>query len=278
MTMDPGVSLGTFTDAIAAQDAAGTVNGVAFTSSSNTVTSAISGVTLNLMGTTPSAPLTLTVDPARVDPDAIVTKVKTFVTAYNDVISTLTDKTTEKTVQNPTTDDDRIKGALFGDSTLTNLLNQLRQGMQNPITGLSSGKNIMNYAGLSTGPVGQAYTTDSASGKLVLDESKLRSSIAAGTADIKSLFMSNGATDGVKGLMQRVSDVAFNATRTNGSLAAAITGTTADSQDITNSINAMQLLLDQREQAMKTQFTAMETALSNLKAMQSSLSSYSSSS
>ncbi|HEY1323416.1 MAG TPA: flagellar filament capping protein FliD, partial [Streptosporangiaceae bacterium] len=94
----------------------------------------------------------------------------------------------------------------------------------------------------------------------------------------KSLFMSNGATDGVKGLMQRISDVAFNATRTNGSLAAAITGTTADSQDITNSINAMQLLLDQREQAMKTQFTAMETALSNLKAMQSSLSSYSSSS
>src|SRR4029079_1618395 len=87
MTMDPGVSLGTFTDAIAAQDAAGTVNGVAFSSSSNTVTSAISGVTLNLMGTTPSAPLTLTVDPARVDPDAIVGKVKTFVTAYNDVIS-----------------------------------------------------------------------------------------------------------------------------------------------------------------------------------------------
>ncbi len=193
MTMDSGVSLGTFTDAIAAQDAAGTVNGVAFSSATNTVTSAISGVTLSLQGTTPSAPITLTVDPARVDPDAIVTKVKTFVTAYNDVIQTLTDKTTEKSVQNPTTDDDRIKGALFGDSTLTGLLNQLRQGMQNPISGLSTGKNIMNYAGLSTGAVGQAYTADSASGKLVLDETKLRSSIAAGTADIKSLFASNGA-------------------------------------------------------------------------------------
>ena len=37
MTIDPGVSLGTFTDAIAAQDAAGTVNGTAFTSATNTV-------------------------------------------------------------------------------------------------------------------------------------------------------------------------------------------------------------------------------------------------
>src|SRR5262249_3630878 len=155
-----------------------------------TVTTAIAGVTLSLQGTTPSAPITLTVDPARVDADAIVTKVKTFVTAYNDVIQTLTDKTNEKTVQNPTTDDDRIKGALFGDSTLTNLLNQLRTGMQNPIGGLGVGKNIMSYVGLSTGPVGQAYTTDSSSGKLTLDETKLRSAIAAGTADIKSLFAS----------------------------------------------------------------------------------------
>ena len=73
-------------------------------------------------------------------------------------------------------------------------------------------------------------------------------------------------------------DTTFNATRTNGTLAAAITGTSSESQDITNSINAMQLLLDQREEALKTQFTAMETALSNLKAMQSSLASYSPSS
>jgi flagellar hook-associated protein 2 len=271
MTMDAGVSLGTFTDAIAASDAAGTVNGVGFTSSSNTVTSAIAGVTLNLQGTTPSAPITLTVDPARVDADDIVNKVKTFVSAYNDVIQELNDKTNEKSVINPTTDEDRVKGALFGDPTLTGLLNQLRTGMQNPVTGLSTGKNIMDYVGLSTGAVGQAYTSDSVSGKLVLDENQLRTSLANGTADIKALFAANGATDDVDGLMQRMSDISFNATRTNGTLQAAVQGSTAESQDITDSINAMQLLLDQREQTLKTQFTAMETALSNLKSMQSSL-------
>src|SRR4051812_44164494 len=116
MTSSAGVSLGTFDDAIAAQDASGTINGNPFTSSSNTVTSAISGVTLNLLGTTPTEPLTLTVDPQRVDTDTIVSKVKTFVSAYNDVISLLQSKTTEKTVQNPKTDDERIQGAMFGDT------------------------------------------------------------------------------------------------------------------------------------------------------------------
>src|SRR5262249_33015404 len=211
ITPSAGVSLGTFDNPIPAQDAAGTINAIGFSSTSNTVTSAIAGVTLNLLGTTPTAPLTLTVDPARVDSDAIVTKVKTFVAAYNDVISTLQSKITEKSVQNPTTDDDRVKGAMFGDTTLTNLLDQLRTGLMNPVSGLAAGKNIRTYPGLSPGAVGQAYPTDSASGKLVLDETQLRSSLAAGTADIKSLFNANGGSDSVDGFMQRISDIAFNA-------------------------------------------------------------------
>ena len=97
----------------------------------------------------------------------------------------------------------------------------------------------MNYAGLSTGAVGQAYTTDRPpAARPGRDQAALP--IAAGTTDIKSLFASNGATGDIDGLMQRVSDTAFNATRPTARWRAAITAARPQSQDITNSINAMQ--------------------------------------
>jgi flagellar hook-associated protein 2 len=252
---------------VAGRDATGTIDGNAFTSASNQVTSAISGVTLNLTAQTSTDGVTLTVNPAQVDNAAITAKVQTFVTAYNDVLKTATDELNEKKIVNPQTDDDRLKGAMFGDQRLQSLVDSLRDAFISPVSGLTGASSIANFAGLSTGAAGQGDTT----GQLTLDTTKLTAALAGGSDAIKSLFMNSTGTSATNGLMQRVSDLSWNAVKSDGTITSAIAGTTQSSKDLQTSIDAMQTNLDQRTLTLKNEFTAMETALSNLKAMQAQM-------
>jgi len=63
-----------------------TVDGVPFSSSTNTVTGAIQGVTLSLVSQAPGDPVQLTVGP---DQNQITNAVNNFVSAYNTVVSTI---------------------------------------------------------------------------------------------------------------------------------------------------------------------------------------------
>ena len=74
---------------LAGQDAQLTVDGVAHTSASNRVADAIPGVSLDLRGTTAGTPVTVTSDPAGVDADAVISKAKAFVAAYNGTVDAL---------------------------------------------------------------------------------------------------------------------------------------------------------------------------------------------
>ena len=100
-----GASAIGLTTQVTGTNATGTIDGNAFSSSSNQVTSAISGVTLNLTAATGPDGVNLTVNPNQVDNAAITTKVQDFVKAYNDVIKTATDEMSEKKVINPQTDE-----------------------------------------------------------------------------------------------------------------------------------------------------------------------------
>jgi flagellar hook-associated protein 2 len=264
-----GASVIGLTSQVAGTDASGTIDGNAFTSASNQVTSAISGVTINLTAATGPTGVTLTVNPSQVDNAAITSKVQDFVKAYNDVIKTATDELNEKKVINPKNDDDRLKGALFGDSRLQSLVDSLRSSFINPVSGLSGAQSIASFAGLSTGAVGAGDTT----GQLTLDTTKLTAALAGGSDALKSLFMSSTGTSASNGLMQRISDVSWNAVKSNGTIANAISGRTSHAKDLQASIDAMTATLQQRADQLKAQFTAMETALSNLKAMQAQMAS-----
>ena len=142
-------------------DASGTIDGTAFTSASNTVTSAIQGVSLNLTTATGPDGVALTVNPSQVDTASIVSKVQAFVTAYNAVISTASAEVAEKTVVNPTSQADILKGAMFGDSRLQSIIDSLRSAMIAPVSGLSGSQSIASFAGLSTGAYGSGDTRDS---------------------------------------------------------------------------------------------------------------------
>ena len=262
-----GASAIGLTPQVVGTDASGTIDGNAFTSASNQVTSAISGVTLNLTAATGPDGVALTVNPSQVDNASITSKVQDFVKAYNDVIKTATDELNEKKIVNPQNDDDRLKGAMFGDSRLSSLIDSLRNAFISPVSGLTGSQSIASFAGLSTGAYGQGDTT----GQLTLDTTKLTAALAGGSDAIKQLFMSSTGTSASSGLMQRVSDLSWNAVKSNGTIANAILGTSQQSKDLQTSIDSMTAVLQQRADTLKAQFTAMETALSNLKAQQSQL-------
>jgi flagellar hook-associated protein 2 len=262
-----GASAIGLTPQVTGSDATGTIDGNAFSSSSNQVTSAISGVTLNLTAATGPDGISLTVNPNQVDNAAITTKVQDFVKAYNDVIKTATDEMNEKKVINPQTDDDRLKGAMFGDSRLQSLVDSLRDAFISPVSGLTGAQSIASFAGLSTGAFGSGDTT----GQLTLDTTKLTAALAGGSDAVKSLFMSSTGSSATNGLMQRVSDLSWNAVKSDGTIANAILGTNTHAKDLQTSIDAMTATLQQRADTLKAQFTAMETALSNLKAMQAQM-------
>lgn len=156
-----------------AQDATLTVNGIAVTKSSNSISDVIEGVTFNLLKTTTAA-TTITVAH---DSAATTTAVQSFVKAYNELNKTLSDLTKYDAAT-------KKGGALQGDVTVLRLQSQLRSILNTPLS---------NTAGVLTNfsQIGISFQRD---GTLALDASKLSSAISSNFSDIASLFATTGAT------------------------------------------------------------------------------------
>ena len=112
-----------------AANAALTVDGIAITSSSNSVTGAITGVTLNLLATNTGAAASLNLAN---DTSGAKTKVLALVTAYNDVCDFL------KEVTDPKSTLATYGGTLAGNSSVAYIKTQLREMMIPGSTGDSS--------------------------------------------------------------------------------------------------------------------------------------------
>lgn len=159
------------TQSNAAQSAALSVNGIAISSTTNTVSEAIQGVTLNVckIGST-----TMTV--AR-NTASVQSSVNAFIKAYNDLNTTIK----SLTAYDPTT---QIGGPLLGDSSVRNIQNQVRSLL---------GTSVSNTSGSLTNltQIGITFQTD---GSLALDSTKLQSAISSNFNDIAGLFASMGDT------------------------------------------------------------------------------------
>lgn len=155
------------TQALAAQNANLTVNGIAITSASNTLTQAIPGVSLTLKSTTAST-TTLTV--AR-DTSAIGTGVAAFVDAYNALASQLKSRSAYGT-------NGQGAGALAGDGTLRLMQEQLRGIFNTPATGGTLTR---------LSEVGISFQRD---GSLKLDTVKLNNAVSTSFSDVSNLFTS----------------------------------------------------------------------------------------
>jgi flagellar hook-associated protein 2 len=158
------------TQAVAAQDAKLTVNGVAVTSGSNSVTGAIEGVSLTLAkaGTT-------TVTVGR-DAAGVTQAVQGFVKAYNDLDTLLGDLTKFDPQTNS-------GGLLLGDGTARAIQSQLRTALSSALSGRADTLRVLSQVGVS-------FQRD---GALALDGGKLSQALASDPAGVARLFASGGA-------------------------------------------------------------------------------------
>jgi len=180
---------------VAAQNATFKIDGVAISKSTNTITDAISGVTITLLK--PAATTTLAVTR---DTQTVQNSVQAFVKAYNDVNKVLSDSSAYNAATK--------KGAILqGDSAVRNIQNQIRGTLTSTLTGLSGNITALNQVGVS-------FQKD---GTLTLDSVKLQSAINGNFTDIAGLFAATGkATDSL------VQFAASNTATVPGSYAVAV--------------------------------------------------------
>jgi flagellar hook-associated protein 2 len=259
-----------FSETMAAQDAKYTLNGGAEQSSaSNTITNAIVGVSVTLKAPTTS-PASIVVGAPAPDTDAIQKKIQDLVDQYNSTVDFIHGKLTEKKVVNPTTDDDRAKGVLNGDSQLDGLLNSLRAAVGDLVQGRPNDMQALSQVGLSTGKTtgGGALDQDAIEGKLTLDTTKLADALSTRLSDVKALFSNATGTYATEGLAQRLHGVVDPWVVGSGTSSAIFDSRISSEQSMIDELvkqqSDMDVRLNDREAALRQKFTAMETALSQI--------------
>jgi flagellar hook-associated protein 2 len=159
-----------------AADASLVVDGIPVTSSSNTVSTAISGVTLNLLAGKPGTTLSLSVSP---DTAAVKGKISDFVDAYNSVAL----KINEQFFADKTTGQ---AGPLAGDSLVRSIQSTLQTTISAGVGGLSS-------SGITTlGALGLKLNGET--GLLDIDDAKLTAALTDHYDEVSRLFSPSGSS------------------------------------------------------------------------------------
>jgi flagellar hook-associated protein 2 len=244
-----------------ARNAKATLNGIEITSASNTLTNVVSGLTVNLLKTTPtttdangvtsSIPVQLSVTQ---DNDSVKTKINDFVTAYNDLNKFIAAQTKYDA-------ENKTAGKLQGDRTVIALQGQMRAIMAG-----SSGATSL-FSSLSE--IGIQVQKDGG-GTLQVKTSMLDNALA-NRADLRKLLASSDDTGtNTTGIAYRMKQLTSAVLGTDGSFE---TRTAGLKKTITNNdkrLDAMNERLDQTEKRLQTQYQTLDSNMSKL----NSLSSY----
>jgi len=234
---------------------------------SNVVENAIPGLRLTLKGVS-SSPVTVATTQPAVDLDAVATKIKALVDAYNTVVSSTRTELAEKRVPGATTSADLKTGQLFGDSGMTSMLSSLRTTMTKTLSGL--GLTGLADIGITL-PKAGASLEDAKAGKLVVDSDKLKTALANDYTKVKELFAGN--TSGTKGMTQVISDFVKGQTGTNGTITGRMKTDDDTLKGFTDQITSLNSRMADEQKRLKAQFAAMEAALNNSQTQQAWLTS-----
>ena len=234
-------------NAVNATDASVLINNIAVTSTTNTLDSAIPGVTVTLQQKDPTKTVVVSVDR---DDQNLSGRVNAFVSAFND-LATFADA--QATASNNGT-----VGAIGRDSVLRGLRSSLRDALLGA-----------HGAGAFTRlpEVGLGFTR---SGQLTLDQSQLTEALNSDPASVQSLFADS--TTGVFGSVNSLLDEYTNA---GGFLPDAQTRLSDEISRVGRQIDDMSAQLAVRRAALQQEFTAADQAMAQLNSQKTSLSSFS---
>ena len=227
-----------------ASDASFSVNGLDLSSPTNSVSSVIDGVDLELLAHTTDAFIEVSYDDT-----TIVQNVESFVSTYNDVISTIKTLTSYNA-------DTGVAGSLQGDSLSRALMSALRSNLFADVGGLTGTLKKLGDIGVELEPNGQVS----------LNTSTLNDLLASGRRqDVSELFSGSSSSstesDGVAGSLALLIS---SYTSESGS----ITSKTESLNEQITSIEGERIKLNERldnlEQRYYRQFNAMDALIAQL--------------
>ena len=241
-----------------AEDAVLSVDGMAMTSSSNRITDAIAGTTLELFTTTTGA---ANLDFSR-DTSSIKTKVQALVTAFNDANSML------GVVSDPKSTVETYGATLVGVSIVGSVRNQMRSLITSDSNSPSGGLTALRDIGLSI----------SKTGELELDATKLDSALTNKYDNVVTLLTSNREKQSTYSVLP--SGVAGEAVKKLTALLDTAAPLSSQSSNLTTKITSYKkelATLDTRMTELlaryNKQFAAMESMVGQTKSLQTNLKS-----
>jgi len=227
------------------KDTSLTVDGVPIDSSSNTVTTAIAGVTLNLLAET-SSPVTLQVGP---DTSQAATAINNFVSDYNTVISTISSAFSYNATAGTV-------GILMGDSSVEMVQSTLLSDVTASVSG-NGGVTSLASLGISM----------NADGTLTVDNSQLTGALASNFQAVQNFFQANST-----GFAQQFASDLTNLTDpTKGVIAVDLNGINSSVSSLQSEISDFEANLATEKQSLMTYYSNINATLQELPSMLSTV-------
>ncbi len=228
-----------FTRATTGADASLTVDGVPISSASDTVTGAISGVTLNLQSASPNETINLTLSP---DSNSIVNAVNQFVNDYNTLVTNVNSQFAYNSATN-------TAGVLQDDSSV--------QGLQSALL------NSTNYnSGASTDntltSLGISVNSD---GTLSLNAATLSSAVQTNNTAVTNFFQGSALNGFAASLTSALSTYTDP---TDGAFSVDLSSISSEYTDLTNQTATLELYLTSQQTILTTQYNNADILLQQL--------------
>lgn len=228
-----------------AKDALVKISGFEVSSATNVIGDAVEGVTINLLKAEVGVKTTLNVS---FDTASVTTRIQSFVTEYNNMQAAVSKLGSYDAAS-------KSAGPLLGDSLLRSIEQDMRRGLTNPVTGLTSDYTVLASIGITT----------TASGTLELDAAKLTKALDSDPDAVAHLF---GSENGVAARLYAQVDKRL---ASSGDLESRNTSLKRDLDQISDDKEAVALRVAQIEARYRKQFTALDSLLSQLQTTSSYL-------
>ena len=238
-------SLG-FTQSVQGEDASLTVDGIPIDSASNTVTGAISGVTLNLLGASSTTAVNLTVASNATDVSSAINQ---FVTDYNTAIGLLNAQFTVSSSTDSSGATTSGEGVLASDPTVRSLQSALESAINYIYTPTSGTTAVASLYDLGI--------TQGTDGTLSVDSTTLDNALANNATDVQNFF-EGAALNGFAASVNNEMDTYTNAA--TGAFKVDLSSISTQNSDLTTQIDNYE---SSYIAAQQTQLTAMYTRAEN---------------
>jgi flagellar hook-associated protein 2 len=245
LAFDPSAGILTMAQALAAANASASLNGLPISSSGNTLSEVLDGITLTL-GKVTAAPVQVDAKP---DDAAIRKALETFVTAYNDLNKLVTEQTKYDASS-------KTAGVLQGDSAAVSIRAQMRA--------LLAGNSGASAKFTRLAEVGLDVQSD---GSIKLDDGKLGNGIA-NLAEMAKLFSNNDLlTPANNGFAIRLRAFADQLLGVDGSISSRSEGLRKRidlNQDRQERLNDRIAMIEKR---LRAQYTALDRQMASLNSL-----------